>query len=296
MIIQNFFNNSEEKILISHGNCSDGFGAAWAIWKEYGDSVRYHFATHSDAPYLYKNKAILFLDFAYERKIMDVLDKTNKLLVIDHHSYSVEDLKGFKNAILDMKKSGAVLAWEHLYPNIEVPTILKYVQDRDLRKFELPYSHEVLSVLDTIPKTFKNWELFSLSLDKDFSSIVEKGKILKNQFNNILNGIIKEARPVNIDGYNGLVVNANWEFASYAADKLSEKADFGIAWFIDKSGQAKCSFRSSNGLNVNNLAAIYGGGGHDHSAGATISLDTLTRMLNNEDALLEKSHPKIKIR
>lgn len=141
MIIQNFFNNSEEKILISHGNCSDGFGAAWAIWKEYGDSVRYHFATHSDAPYLYKNKAILFLDFAYERKIMDVLDKTNKLLVIDHHSYSVEDLKGFKNAILDMKKSGAVLAWEHLYPNIEVPTILKYVQDRDLRKFELPYSH-----------------------------------------------------------------------------------------------------------------------------------------------------------
>ena len=101
---------------------------------------------------------------------------------------------------------------------------------------------------------------------------------------------------MNIDGYNGLVVNANWEFASYAADKLSEKADFGIAWFIDKSGQAKCSFRSSNGLNVNNLAAIYGGGGHDHSAGATISLDTLTRMLNNEDALLEKSHPKIKIR
>lgn len=296
MIIQNFFKNSEEKILISHGNCSDGFGAAWAIWKEYGDNVRYHFSTHSDAPYLYKNKTILFLDFAYERKIMDVLDKTNKVLVIDHHSYSLEDLKDFKNAILDMNKSGAVLAWEHLYPNIEPPTILKYVQDRDLRKFELPYVHEVLSVLDTIPKKFKNWELFSLMLDKDFSSIVEKGKILRHQFNNILNGIIKEARPVSIDGYNGLVINTNWEFASYAAEKLSEKTDFALAWFADKNGMVKCSFRSSNGLNVNNMASIYGGGGHDHSAGATVTLSTLFKILNNEYALLEKSSPKIKIR
>lgn len=296
MIIQNFFNNSEEKILISHGNCSDGFGAAWAIWKEYGDDVKYHFSTHSDAPYLYKNKSILFLDFAYERKIMDVLDKTNKVLVIDHHYYSVDNLKGFKNAIIDLSKSGSVLAWENLYPNKEAPKILKYVQDRDLRKFELPYSQEVLSVLDTIPKKFKNWELFSLMLEKDFPSIVEKGKILKHQFNNILNGIIKEARPVNIDGYNGLVVNTSWEFASYAAEKLSEKSDFAIAWYVDKSGMAKCSFRSSNGLNVNNLASIYGGGGHEHSAGATITLNTLLRMINNEDALLEKNSPRIKIR
>lgn len=283
MIIQNFFKDSKEKVLISHGNCSDGFGAAWAIWKEYGDNLTYHFSTHSNTPYLYKEKSILFLDFAYDRKIMDLLDKNNKVLVIDHHYDTVKDLNGFKNAILDMSKSGAILAWESLYPKKEAPLILKYVQDRDLRKFELPYVHEVLSVLDTIPKTFKNWDSFSIILEKDFPSIVEKGKILRHQFLNILNGIIKEAQPININGYEGLAVNANWEFASYAADKLSEKADFGLAWFMDKSGMVKCSFRSSNGLNISNIAALYGGGGHEFSAGATITLVKLFEILKNEE-------------
>lgn len=286
MIIQNFFKNSQEKVLITHGNCSDGFGAAWAVWKEYGDSVQYHYATHSDEPLLYKNKTILFTDFAYEVDVMHHLDKSNDVFVIDHHIYAMENLKGFKNAFFDMSKSGAVLAWESLYPETPVPLLLKYVEDRDLRNFKLPYTHEVLSVLDTIPATFKNWSLFSNVLENNFEAVVEKGRTLKSQFDILLSKIITEAQPIFIDGHHGLVVNASWDFASYAADKLSEKAEFGMAWFMNKEGLIKCSFRSSHGLNVNNLAQTLGGGGHAFCSGATLTLDKLNEVLEKKESQL----------
>lgn len=289
MIIQKFFKDSQEKVLITHGNCSDGFGAAWAVWKEYGDTVKYHHATHSDEPLLYKDKTILFTDFAYEADVMRHLGKHNDVFVIDHHIYAMENLKDFPNTLFDMSKSGAVLAWESLYPDVPVPLLLKYVEDRDLRNFKLPYTHEVLSVLDTIPQTFKNWSLFSNVLDNNFAGVVEKGKALKSQFDVILNKIIQEAQPVYIDGHQGLVVNANWDFASYAADKLSEKAEFGMAWFMNKEGLVKCSFRSSHGLNVNNLAQTLGGGGHAFCAGATLTLEKLNEVL-------EKKEPELSYR
>ena len=38
-------------VCIYHSPCQDGFGAAWAVWRRYGDAVRYVPGVHgADVP------------------------------------------------------------------------------------------------------------------------------------------------------------------------------------------------------------------------------------------------------
>lgn len=283
-MINKFYNEGakKDKILITHGQCSDGFGAAWSIWKKYGNEINYYFVTHNEKPMDFKNKKILFTDFAYEREDMINLSKKNDVFVIDHHIYALNDLKGLDNTFFDMSKSGAVLAWENTFPDVKVPLLLKYVEDRDLVKYEMPYSLEILSVLDTIPKDFESWNYFEKELENNFEEVLQEGIFLRRKFEQTLNDITKNPLLINIDGNVGLAVNAgSWDFSSYAAEKISENADFGMSWFKNKEGDIKCSFRSKNGFDVNKLAQKIGGGGHKNSAGATINEKKLSEILNS---------------
>lgn len=36
-------------LCIYHGNCADGFGAAWAVWKKYPD-IEFHAGVYGEAP------------------------------------------------------------------------------------------------------------------------------------------------------------------------------------------------------------------------------------------------------
>lgn len=284
-MIKKFFQNNmdKEKILITHGQCSDGFGAAWSVWKKYGDDIKYYFSNHNEPPMTFENKKILFTDFAYKRKHMIELSKKNEVFVIDHHFYALHDLKGLNNTFFDLSKSGAVLAWENTFSDKKVPLILKYVEDRDLIKYEMPYSLEILSVLDTIPKDFESWNYFENELENNFDEILQEGVFLRREFEKKLNELTKTPIIVNIDGNLGLAVNAEkWDFASYAAEKISENANFGMSWFKNEKNEIKCSFRSKNGFDVNKLAIKIGGGGHQNSAGATINENLLNDILNNK--------------
>ena len=51
-------------IVIYHGECSDGFGGAWAAWKKFGETVDYIGAHHGDEPPVgLVGKEIYFIDF-----------------------------------------------------------------------------------------------------------------------------------------------------------------------------------------------------------------------------------------
>lgn len=279
-MIEKFYKGNQDKILVTHGKCSDGFGAAWSIWNKYGDDLEYIFATHKDIPIEVKGKKILFTDFAYERKVMEKLSADNDVFVIDHHIFAFEDLKGLKNTFFDLTKSGSVLAWENTFPDKKVPLILKYVEDRDLVKYEMPYSMEILSVLDTIPKDFESWNYFSKELENNFQEVLNEGIIIREKFELKLESLTKNPIIININGKKGVAVNAEeWDYASYAAEKLSKISDFGMSWYKDEKGNIKCSFRSCNGLDVNELAKTIGGGGHANSAGATIDNKKLNEIL-----------------
>ena len=76
---------------------------------------------------------------------------TERLLVLDHHITAEKALAGLPYAYFDLKKSGAVLAWEwaHDHP---VPWILEYIQDKDLWTWALPLSREINAAIAEVTR------------------------------------------------------------------------------------------------------------------------------------------------
>lgn len=284
-------------IIIYHDCCSDGFGCKYVCNKKWSDeSILYvpqnfkkEAFTLENLKYDYKNKNILFLDFVYdEEKLINSLEKeANKLFIIDHHQSAYNLYSGKSYAYFNLEKSAAVLTWEALFPEYEVPLLLKYVEDRDLRKFSLPYVNEVLAVLDNdYQMTVEDWNAFSFRLENSFKDVVQKGvKIIKKK-EVLIENLSQHSIAIEIKGIQGLLANSiKWDFASEVAEKLASRSNFGFSWFRSESGEIKCSLRSNNGTNVRELAEHIGGGGHDNSSGATVSIEKIYQLANGQRVL-----------
>ena len=73
----------------------------------------------------------VMVDFSYPRAVIERLaESTASFRVLDHHVTAQTALAGLPYAYFDMKKSGAVLAWEWAHPE-PAPWLLLYIQDKD---------------------------------------------------------------------------------------------------------------------------------------------------------------------
>ena len=102
-------------ILYDGEDCRDGFSSAWVAYKKFGNKASYIGVVHqAPVPDGIKNKDVYFFDFCYPKKIIEQLVKQNKkVIVVDHHISSKEDAKSATSYVIDMKHSGAVLAWKY---------------------------------------------------------------------------------------------------------------------------------------------------------------------------------------
>ena len=71
-------------LCIYHGNCADGFTAAWAVWKRFGDTFDYHAGVYQQPPPDTAGRDVVLVDFSYKREVMLQLAKrANGVLVLD---------------------------------------------------------------------------------------------------------------------------------------------------------------------------------------------------------------------
>jgi len=83
-------------ICIYHGNCDDGFGAAWAIWKRWPD-IEFVPGVYGKPLPDVAGKNVLFVDFSAKRPEIEAMAKVAKtILIIDHHKTAEADLEPFK--------------------------------------------------------------------------------------------------------------------------------------------------------------------------------------------------------
>src|SRR3954471_6157678 len=159
----------ETTLVLYHADCPDGFGAAFAAWCVLGDAASYIPVRHGEPPppQVEGGPEVLYLlDFAYPRATMEHLASlVVSVRVLDHHATAAEDLAGLPYVTIDLDKSGAVLAWEHFHPGRPVPLLLRYVQDRDLWRWELEQSRELNAALALAPHDFAAWDRLARKLD-----------------------------------------------------------------------------------------------------------------------------------
>jgi oligoribonuclease NrnB/cAMP/cGMP phosphodiesterase (DHH superfamily) len=254
-------------LIVYHGNCLDGSSAALCAFMKFGNQAEY-------CPAIYgakftpetKNREVYFLDFSLPRADMEKLE-AKRLVILDHHKTAKENLERFSfEGVIDMSKSGAMLAYEYFAPDLNVETI-KRVQDRDLWKFEYIETEAVNAHLFTLPfftkDTVNDW------IDAFKSSLVDlciSGAGAVRARKAIVREAMKRKRRTILDTHTIWIVNATDCF-SEIAHELCKENSFGATYYINHSGKYVYSLRSIGDFDVAEIAKKFGGGGHKNAAG-----------------------------
>jgi len=284
-------------LCIYHGNCADGFSAAWAVWKKHGNNFDYYPGVYQQEPPEVSGREVYLVDFSYKRPVLEEMARAAKCItVLDHHKSAQEDLASYIDnakmrmtldelqgicgleaslpirARFDMDKSGAVLAWEYFHPGTHVPKLLLHVQDRDLWRFELPMTREIQASVFSYEYTFENWDMLANSFDSfGHSNLAKEGAAIERKHFKDIKEFSKNAYREVIGGYDVPVVNCPYQWSSDMAGMLSENEPFAACWWKTPGGKTYSLRSREGGIDVSEIAKKYGGGGHKHAAGFSVS-------------------------
>lgn len=303
------------KLIIVHGNCMDGMGALWAAHILLGGvEGEYHFGFYGQPAPDVAGKEVMIFDFSYPREtLLAMKSQALSLVVFDHHASAQSDLAGLDFCYFDQSKSGAVLAWEYLYryaynkdcPNI--PKVLEYIQDRDLWKWELPFSREFNewlrhtvclkgdpeTALAVLTKTNNCIEWHAEATLEQFNKRVAEGAFLLTEKQKAIDAVVARHFFVTISladvplgdvvqEYKVPVVFCPHTIASEVGHALAELSEHKVGLSIENPHEERfgLSFRGVGNNLAKRMATRYGGGGHDQAAGASLNSWQLAALIS----------------
>lgn len=258
-----------KKYIVYHGNCADGFGAAYAAWKAYPNASFVPYYHGDPMPDFEKNSEVYFVDMCPSVEQHNELCKQlgTVFTVIDHHKTALEVRDKVSPRFrwkLDMEKSGAMLSWEYFHKT-EAPVLIRYIQDRDLWHHKLPFTHEVSASLKTKQKKFELWDLYA----NNVFPLIEEGKVAIALIRAEVKLALKQAHEVQLGKHKVWAVNTQNYMSDVAhalIDKYPDKP-FTACYYIDYNGNKKWSLRSKGGFDCAIFCRKRGGGGHMKAAG-----------------------------
>lgn len=278
---------ADRALVIYHDNCMDGFGSAWAFHmlkeREYGEkNVMYFPCSYGNIPdlTLLGNTDVYILDFSFPRfDLKNFAEVANKIVILDHHKTAQEALENWEDKpenveiVFDMKRSGAGITWDYFDSSPRMrPPLIKYIEDRDIWKFVLPYSKEVNAVIAATDTAFENYSNINLTLIHNLEAAANSGSLLLRQHNKLVQEMLKHAGQININSHVGLIVNSIPQLASDIGNELAKiSGTFGGSYYLDKDGKVHFSLRSIGEYDVSAIARTFGGGGHKNAAGFTFT-------------------------
>jgi uncharacterized protein len=270
-------------LVIYHYPCLDGFAAAWACWLKHPDWEFFR-GTHGEKPPydLMTGRDVFLLDFSYQLPEMEkVINQANSVTVLDHHKTAEANIAPLMEQHLvygkfDMMQSGAALAWHHFHPGVPMPYILMLIEDRDLWRrprlhvdtdhftaylFSIEYNFEKFSQIykDSMNESLMHEMLmqgFAIERkqDKDTKELIEKLK-----YKGFIGGIVVP------------IANVPYQFSSSIGELMAKEAPFAATYFFDGDHYIFSLRSAPDGIDVSEIAKLYGGGGHKHSAGFQVS-------------------------
>lgn len=260
-------------IVYYHKDCSDGFTAAWAAYKKFGNRAEYiplrpreHI---HDIPI---NSTCYAVDWTPDPDDAEkILYNGSSLTILDHHISSEHDFDHIDEEafefIFDNNHSGAALAWKYFHPKRPLPKLVKHVEDVDIWKFKYKDSAALSALISNSDQTFQNWNRLARTLeDKQKSKqLIRDATLLMKHEQKLMSRIASKANWVKFERVKGLEVNCPI-FQSEIGNMLAERSGtFGIVWY-DRGESLKVSLRGVDQMPLDKIAKKYGGGGHRNAA------------------------------
>lgn len=288
-------------LCIYHGNCADGFTAAWAVWKAFDGRIDFHAGVYQEPPPDVSGRDVIIVDFSYKRPVLESMlapgdmRQAMTILILDHHKTAAEDLAGLASphgvydaaawraeweswaiwpvrAVFDMKRSGARLAWDFFHPGKPVPALVRYVEDRDLWSFVLPGSRAFNANLFSHAYDFDKWdELARLAeTDAGLQGMTAAGEAIERKHHkDVFELVATLRRRMTIGGISVPVANLPYTMTSDAGQQMAmlDATKIGACYWDTAEGRVFSLRSTDDGPDVSAIAKRYGGGGHFHAAG-----------------------------
>lgn len=298
-------------VLAYHSNCTDGTACDWIF--EHMRPIRLSGTSYAvsyddvDEMSMRPDEVLIFADIAPTPKRFAHLQRENpgRVFVVDHHRSRIQEYhphfiewQGNSECLfapgvyMDSSQSGSVALYHWLNKSFwkegtcykEVPPLLEYVQDRDLWKWELPFSREISSYLQTVPYSFGKWNDINIWLkdgrvrDLNQSPMYHAAEMcLRKDLENVeraLTGVF--SARIGEHEFPCVVSNI---LQSEIGNALVERDGVPFAAVLSRDEKGwKISLRS-NGYDVSVIAQGFGGGGHLKAAGARLTQDQARSLL-----------------
>jgi uncharacterized protein len=265
-------------LCIYHGNCADGFTAAWVVWKALGESVEFHAGVYQDPPPDVTGRDVIMVDFSYKRAVIEeMLPKVRSLKIFDHHKTAEADLRdvGADIVVFDMERSGAGITWDYFFRDTPRPALIDHVEDRDLWRFRLPKTREIQAAVFSFPYDFATWERI-MGLPTDV--LAQEGEAIERKHFKDIDELVKVVtRRMQIGGYEVPAANLPYTLTSDAGHKLAQGEPFAACYWDTPDGRVFSLRSTDNGMDVSSVAKAYGGGGHRNASGFRVPHEKVAR-------------------
>jgi oligoribonuclease NrnB/cAMP/cGMP phosphodiesterase (DHH superfamily) len=289
----------------------DGFASAYSVWKK---DPSYEFVPiqyGDDTSFLENYDEILMVDFSLKSAEISSLMDSKKVVVLDHHKSAENELESFlsgKNDDLKNKHnsdivfcqdlSGCVISWMYFHGKVtedgvkydsfnpdSVPKLLRYIQDRDLWKWELEDSEKINTFIsanvDFEKTSFQEFDKIVERFESNSHVFAHAGGSMIKYRDSLVDKICQKKEIVHLRiwdknkdvsyEYTVPIVNSS-VLQSEVGNKLSKGYPFSVVFFEDlNSEKIVYSLRSDgdnpNSIDVSEVAKMMGGGGHKNAAG-----------------------------
>lgn len=257
------------RYVLYHANCYDGFGAAYACWKKFGEDAVYIPCSYGQPfPNLGTEMGhdIYIVDFSYPAATINELLQHHNVFIYDHHKTAKEDLKGLQPApnlkiVFDMDRSGALITWHELH-GTDTPDLIRHISDRDLWTYRLDGTKEIHRALVSYPMDFVLWDSFNIE------TLIKEGRTCNRIYEQLIENIIEGSFVGKMGHYYVPMVNTSIAWSEVGQELLKKyRTHAFVASFTEFETETMWSLRSIPEFDCSVIAKEFGGGGHKNAAG-----------------------------
>lgn len=271
-------------LCIYHIADHDGKGSAAVVRSKFpaAEFFGYDYGMEIPKDLIAQHHEIILCDISFPMDYMFELNRTKDFTWIDHHVSAIRGYEEFwenhkEKQIKGLRRNGTaaiILTWEYFYPQKEIPQAIKYIglndvfdlRDKNVRPFEF-----AVQALGANNPEDKIWQQM-INNDIDIGEMVEKGKTILSWIRarnyRLVRSISFESR---YNDYKCICANIP-QGGSDFYDSLDniEEYDVRVNFYMNRQHSWSVSFYTEkDNVDVSEIAAAFGGGGHKKAAGAS---------------------------